>query len=341
MMLTINNRYEVVMHTYNKGYLRFAVLIVAALCTGTAVTALAADAWPQRSIRLLIPFPPGGAGDIVGRLLGAKLSTALGQQFVIDNRGGGGQVIATEITAHAPPDGYTLFLASVTHSVNPAFFKKLPYDTVRDFAPITLVADSPLVFVAHPSLNVSTIQELIAAAKARPGQINYGSSGPGSGGHLAVELLKSMAKIDLVHVPYKGAAPALVDLLAGQVKIVSTSPLAALPYVKQGRLRALAMTGSTRSHAAPDIPTVAESGVPGYHTSLWYALLAPARTPAAIITRLHDETVRALRTTDLTDQLYAQGADPVGNTPQELQQFIRSEIERWAKVVREGNIRIE
>lgn len=313
------------------------VLIASAVSCAHAATA---DSYPQRSIRMLIPYPPGGAGDIVGRQLAAPLSAALGKQVVIDNRGGGGQVIATEITARAAPDGYTLFLASATHGINPALIKKLPYDTLKDFAPITLVAESPLVFVAYPGLGVSTIQELVAAAKAKPGAINFGSSGPGSGGHLAVELLKSMTGINLVHIPYQGAAPALVDLISGQVQLVCTSPLPALPHVRAGRLRALAMTGRTRSHAAPEIPTVAESGVPGYQTTLWYALLAPARTPRAILDKLHAETARAIKSPELTQQLYSQGADPLGTSPEELQQFIKAEIERWTKVIQQGNIRI-
>jgi tripartite-type tricarboxylate transporter receptor subunit TctC len=301
----------------------------------------AADAYPQRALRMLIPYPPGGAGDIVGRLLSARLGEALGQQVVVDNRGGGGQLIATQMAAKAEPDGYTVFLASATHGINPGLRKNLPYDTMKDFAPITLVAESPLVFVAHPSLNVTNIKELVAAAKARPGRIAYGSSGPGTGGHLSVELLKWMAGIDLVHVPYKGAAPALTDLIGGQVQVVCTSPLPALPHVKSGRLRALGMTSGKRSRAAPDLPTVAEQGFPGYESTLWYALLAPAATPPAIIRRLHDETVKVLKTPEVTDQLLAQGADPIGNSPAELQKFVRSEIERWTKVIQQAKIAAE
>jgi tripartite-type tricarboxylate transporter receptor subunit TctC len=301
-----------------------------------------ADDYPRHSIRLLIPYPPGGAGDIVGRMLAPKLSEALGQQIVVDNRGGGGQIIATEITAKAPPDGYTLFLSSATHGINPGLRRgKLPYDTVRDFASITLVAQSPLVFIAHPSLGVGNIKELIALAKTRPGRINYASSGPGTGGHLSIELLKFQTGIDLVHVPYKGAGPALIDLVGGQVQMMCTSPLAAMPHVKAGKLRALGMTSAKRTRAAPEVPTVAEQGLPGYESSLWYALLAPAATPQTIIKRLHAETVKILKMPDISELLLSQGAEPVGNSPQELSRFIKSDIDRWTQVINGANIRVE
>ena len=300
----------------------------------------AADSYPQRAIRLIVPYPPGGAGDIVGRMLSVRLTEALGQQVVVDNRPGGGQIIATQMTAKAAPDGYTLFLASATHGINPGLLKTLPYDSLKDFAPITLVADSPLLFIAHPSLGVNSIKDLVAQAKIRPGRINYASSGPGTGGHLSVELLKWMTGIDLVHVPYKGAGPALTDLIGGQVQMMCTSPLPSLPHVKSGRLVALAMTSRARSRAAPDIPTVAET-VPGYESTLWYALLAPAATPPAIIKRVHAETTRILKLPEVTEQLLAQGADPIGNSPQELEKFLRTEIERWTKVIQQANIRSE
>ena len=303
--------------------------------------AAAADAYPQHSIRLLVPYPPGGAGDIVGRLLSSRLGESLGQQIVVDNRGGGAQLIATDIAAKAPADGYTLFLASATHSINPGLQKKLPYDTVRDFASISLVTGSPLVFVANQSIGVSNIRELVAAAKAQPGRIAYASSGPGTGGHLAVELLSWMAGISLTHIPYKGAGPALIDVISGQVQIMCTSPLPAMPHVKSGKLRALAMTSATRSRATPEIPTVAESGYAGYETSLWYALLAPARTPRAIINRLHAETVKVVKSPGMTEQLMAQGAAPIGSTPQEFDAYLRTEIDRWTKLIARANIKSE
>jgi tripartite-type tricarboxylate transporter receptor subunit TctC len=315
-----------------------AAWLMGLLSAACVFQASAADVYPHRPVRLIIPYPPGGAGDFVGRLLGAKLTEALGQQFVNDNRPGGGQLIATQLAAQAQPDGYTLFLASATHGINPGLRKKLPYDSIKDFAPITLVASSPLIFVAHPSLNVGTIQELVALAKARPGKINYGSSGPGTGGHLSVEMLKWMTHIDMVHVPYKGAGPALTALVAGQVQLVCTSPLAALPFVRDGRLRGLAMTSRTRSQAAPDIPTVAESGVPGYESTLWYALLAPAGTPKPIIKRLHAETVRIIHLPDVTAKLRGLGADPIGSSPEELSKFLKTEIARWTEVIRAAHI---
>ena len=321
--------------------MRLAALLLCVVWAGGIAAAHGADAYPQRSIRLIIPYPPAGAGDIVGRMLSIRLGERLGQQLVIDNRGGGGQVIASELTARAAPDGYTLFLASATHGVNPGLRDKLPYDSIRDFTPITLVASSPLVFVANPSLGVGSIKELVAAAKAKPGAIIYGSSGPGTGGHLAVELLNWLAGIKLVHVPYKGAGPALIDLLAGQVQVVCTSPLPAMPHVKAGRLRALAMTGTTRSRAAPEIPTVAEAGYGAYQASLWYALLGPAKMPAPVVKRLHADAVAVIKSPEMAEQLLAQGAEPVGNTPQELEAFMKGEIERWTKLIKQTNIRAD
>jgi len=317
-----------------------STLLASALLFGVASAVPAADTYPQRPVRLIIPYPPGGAGDIVGRMLATSLSAGLGQQMVNDNRGGGGQVIASQIAASAPPDGYTLFLAIATHSINPALRNNLPYDTLKDFLPITLVAESPLVFVAHPSLKVGSIRDLIAAAKAQPGRINYASSGPGSGGHMSVELLQSMTGINVVHIPYKGAGPALVDVVAGQVQIICTSPLPSMPHVKSGRLRALGMTSLARSPAYPDIPAVSET-VPGYQSTLWYALLAPAKTPPAIIKRVHDETLKSLAAPQMREQMLALGATPVGNSPQELQTFISKEIQMWTRLVKQANIRLD
>jgi tripartite-type tricarboxylate transporter receptor subunit TctC len=325
----VNRRRRLVLHA------AAATAVVAAF--GLDRRAHAQSAFPSRPVHMIIPYPPGGAGDIVGRLLGAKLTQILGEPVVIDNRGGGAQVIASEAIAHAAPDGYTVFLCSTTHSINPAL-RTLPYDTLSDFTPITLVASSPLVFVAHPSLGVTTIQQLVAKAKAEPGRINYGSSGPGTGGHLSVQLLKSMAGIDMTHVPYKGAAPALTDLIAGQVQLVCTSPLPAMPHVRSGRLRALAVTSARRSPMWPELPTVAESGYPKYQSTLWYALLGPAHLPPAVTAALHDATVNAVRAPEVADQLKAQGADAIGNSPQELDAFLREEIQRWGAVIKAAHI---
>jgi tripartite-type tricarboxylate transporter receptor subunit TctC len=314
------------------------IVSAACLLASLATAAFAAESYPQRAVRVLIPFPPAGAGDILGRMLTVRLTESMGQQFVNDNRPGGGQVIATELAARANPDGYTLFLASATHAINPALLKKLPYDSVKDFSFITLVADSPLLCVANPGLGASNLKELIAIAKSKPGRINYATSGPGTGGHLAVELIKFNAGIDMLHVPYKGAGPALTDVIGGQVQFMCTSPLAVLPHAKSGRLRAIAMTSAKRSRAAPDIPTVAEQGLADYQASLWYQMLAPAQTPAPVLQRLHAEITRVLKLPEFIEQLAAQGGEPLGGTPQEARKFTQAEIERWMNLIRKTNI---
>ncbi|MBS0321063.1 MAG: tripartite tricarboxylate transporter substrate binding protein [Proteobacteria bacterium] len=314
-----------------------AAATLGATAFGRVPRVRAAEEFPTHPLRMIIPYPPGGAGDIVGRLVGVKLSQVIGQSVVIDNKGGGAQVIATELTAQAPPDGYTVFLCSTTHAINPSL-RKLPYDTLKDFTPITLVASSPLVFVVHPALGVSNIQELVAYARKNPGRINYGSSGPGTGGHLSVELLCSMAGVKMTHVPYKGAAPALTALLANQVQLVCTSPLPAMPHVKAGEIKALALTSAKRSALWPDIPTVAESGYPGYQSTLWYALLGPANIPAPIVARLHDAMVTTLRSPEIADALHKQGAEAIGNTPAELQAFLGEEVQRWGGVIADAHI---
>ena len=303
-----------------------------------AVFAHAGENYPQRPVRMIIPFPPAGAGDILGRMLSARLSETFGQQFVNDNRPGGGNVIASELTVRANPDGYTLFIASATHAINPALLKKLPYDSIRDFTFITLLADSPLLCVAHPALGASNLKEFIAIAKSRPGKLNYASSGPGTGGHLAVELIKFNAGIDMLHVPYKGAGPALTDVIAGQLQFMCTSPLAVLPHAKSGRLRPMAMTSAKRSRAAPEIPTVAEQGLPGYQASLWYQMLAPVNVPESIVKRLNLEINRVLKLPDFIEQLAVQGGEPLGGTPQEARRYTQVEIERWMNLIKKTNI---
>ncbi len=300
--------------------------------------ARSAENYPQRPVRMIIPFPPAGAGDILGRMLSARLTETFGQQFVNDNRPGGGNVIASELTVRANPDGYTLFIASATHAINPALLKKLPYDSIKDFTFITLLADSPLLCVANPALGAANLKEFIAIAKSRPGKINYASSGPGTGGHLAVELIKFNAGIDMVHVPYKGAGPALTDVIAGQLQFMCTSPLAVLPLAKSGRLRAMAMTSAKRSRAAPEIPTVAEQGFPGYQASLWYQMLAPANLPESIVKRLNSEINRVLKLPDFVEQLAIQGGEPLGGTPQEARRYTQVEIERWLNLIKKTSI---
>lgn len=324
-------------HPYTR---RDALRLLAALGPGAwfASPARADNPYPSHPLRLVVPYPPGGAGDIVGRLFAQPLSQQLGQSVVVDNRGGGGQIIGTSITANAAPDGYTLLLATTTHAINPGLHTKLPYDTLAGFTPITSVGSSALLLVVNPSLGVSTVKELVAKAKAEPGKINYGSAGIGSGGHLAVELLKEVAGIDLTHVPYPGAGPALTDLQGGRVQMICTSPLAAMPFVKSGRLRALALTSARRSPLWPEIPTVAESGYADYRATLWYALLGPAKLDGAIVAKLHDAAAAALKNTKVREQFGAQGLETSPGTPEELDAFVREEIQRYSRVIERARI---
>jgi len=301
----------------------------------------AGPGYPERPIRFIVPFAPGGATDIVARGLGQKWGEVFGQQVVIDNRAGAGQILGTELGARAAPDGYTLLLISITHAINPALVPKLPYDSLRDFTPISLAALSPQIFVAHPGVPAKNVPEFIALAKAKAGQLNYASSGNGSGGHLASELFKFMTGAPMTHIPYKGAAPALIDVVAGQAQVMFTSPLAALPQVKAGRLRALGMAGAKRSPAAPDIPTVAEQGVPGYEANLWYGVTGPAGLPKSIVATLHAETVKALAQPDFRERLLSQTVEPLGTTPEQLRAFVVSETAKWGKLVRTANIKTE
>jgi len=317
------------------------LLLAAALTSACAVTLTrAAEVYPARAIRMIVPFSAGGAADIIARLMGARLSETLGQSVVVDTRPGGGTVLGTEIVARASPDGYTLGMLATTLAVNAGLLAKAPYDPIRDFSPITLAVDTPLIFVVPASLPVKNLPELIAMAKARPNGLTFGSSGQGTSGHLATELLSFRTSIKMLHVPYKGAGQALIDLLGAQIQLVCTSTLPALPHVRSGQLRGLAVTTAARSRAAPDVPTVAEAvPLPGYRASTWYALLAPARTPSAVIGILHRAATQALKLPAVVEQLAAQGADPIGNTPDELRQFLQNEIEVWTKVIRQANIR--
>jgi tripartite-type tricarboxylate transporter receptor subunit TctC len=313
--------------------------VAAGLC---AVQGASAQSYPTKPVRLIVPYPPGGATDIVARSIGAKLSAAFDQQFVVDNRPGGGQKIGTALAAKAPADGHTLLLVSVTHSINPSLDPKLPYDSVRDFTPITLVALSPNVVVVHPSLPVKTVKELIALAKARPGQLNMATSGNGSGGHLAGALFQSMADISMTTVPYKGGAPAYVDLIGGQVQVMFTSPNPTLSYARAGKLRAIAMTGAKRSPAAPELPTVAEAaGFPGYEASLWYGIVAPAKTPGPIVESLNREIVKGAQAPDIRESFSRFAVEVIANTPEEFASHLKNEIEKWSKVIKEANIRAD
>lgn len=320
------------------GRLHFASLAFAGMV-------IAASSWaqtyPLKPVRMVVPFAPGGNTDIIARVFTPKASEILGQQIVVDNRGGAGSVIGTEVVAKSAPDGYTLLMVSAAHTINPAMIKKLPYDSVKDFAPISLIADVPTAFVVHPSLPAKTVKEFIAIARARPGQITYSTAGSGTVGHLAAELLSSMANIKLIHVPYKGSGPSMVDLVAGHVQMQLSSLPAAIPYVHAGRLRMIAQTGTQRSAAARETPTMIESGVPGFVVSSGFGMFAPANTPRAVIERVHAALVKALNDPAVKDNLGKQGADVVASTPDEYDQFNRAEIAKWIKVVAQAGIKPE
>ena len=314
---------------------------VAALICAIACYSAQAESYPARPIRLVVPFTAGGGTDISGRIVAAKLSERLGAGIVVDNRTGAGGIVGTEIVAKAAPDGYTLVLVSSSHAINPSLYRHLPYDALRDFAPISLLVFSPGMLVVHPTVPAHTVKEFVEFAKSRPGQLSYGSAGIGTPVHLAMELLKSVSGIDLVHVPYKGAADGMNDLLGGRVVAMIPSAASVLPFVKGGKLRGLAVTSTARAAAAPDVPTMIEAGIPGYDAASWYALLAPAGTPRAIVDRLSRETAAVLQMNEVRERLIAQGLDPVGNTPVELTERLREEIVKWRRVVRASGAKIE
>ena len=297
--------------------------------------------YPTKPVRFIVPSAVGGGTDIIARAIALKLGESLGQQYLVDNRPGAGQMIGIELAAKSPADGYTILMAASTLAINPIMYKKVPYDPVRDFAPITQAATLPNVLVVHPSLPVKSVAELIAYAKAHPGQLNFASAGIGTSPQMSIELLKSMAGIDMVHIPYKGTSPGVVDLLAGQVLVMAPNLLTALPHIKSGKLRALAVTSVRRSVALPDVPTVAEAGLPGYDSTQWYGVLAPAGTQREIVARLHDEIARALRDAEVGKRLAADGAEPVGSSPEEFAAFIKSESEKWAQVAKAAGIQPE
>lgn len=302
---------------------------------------MSAQAYPARPVRLIVPLSAGGSADFVGRLLAQHLGEKLGQQIVVDNRPGAGSIIGTEIVARAPRDGYTLLLAGSSFTSAPSLQRKLPYDPLKDFAPITLAANSPGLLVVHPALPVRTVRDLIDLARAKPGQINYASPGNGTSPHFAGALFNLTAKIDMVHVPYKGAGPAIADLIGGQVQVSFASMLSAITHARQGRLRAVAVTGIKRSPALPELPTVAESGLPEFESGSWQGFFAPAGTAAAIRGRLHREIVAVVHLPDMVAQLARDGSEPVGSTPEAFSRFVAAELVKWARVARDAGMHIQ
>jgi tripartite-type tricarboxylate transporter receptor subunit TctC len=313
----------------------------AVLIATAAGASFAQTNYPSRPVRLVVPSSAGGGSDIVARIIAPKLAERLGQQVVVDNRPGAGTMIGGEVVAKSPPDGYTLLMAISTLATNPVVYKKMPYDAVRDFAPITQVVSLPNILVVHPSVPAKTVKELVVLARAHPGELNFGSPGTGTNPHLAMELFLSMAKLKMVHIPYKGSAPAIIDIVAGHIAVMAATALTGIPHIRSGRLRSLAVTSVKRTAAAPEVPTIAESGLPGYEAVQWYGVLAPAQTPKDIIARLHGDVARILQAADIKERLLGDGADPVASTPEEFARFIRAEIDKWARVARDAGIKPE
>jgi len=328
--------------------MRQSLLRATAMLAGIAASAFPipasaqAPAYPTKAIRLVVPFPPGGATDILARNVAQKLTETWGQSVVVDNRPGAGGNIGSELVAKSAPDGYTLEMGTVgTHAINASLYSKMPYDHVKDFAPIILVAGVPNVLVVNPSLPVNSVQELIAYAKANPGKLNFASSGPGTSIHLSGELFKVMAGVQMTHVPYKGSAPALQDLLGGQVQLMFDNLPPSLPQIKAGKLRPLAVTSLTRAPALPDIPTIAESGLPGFEASSWFGILAPTGTPPAIIAKVNAEVAKWLASPEGKEKLVAIGANGAGGSPEDFARHIQAETAKWAKVVKESGAKVD
>jgi len=318
------------------------VAATAALAHANALAQSGKDAgYPNRPLRFIVPYAAGGNGDIVSRIIAQKLIAQIGQQIIIDNRGGAGGNIGAELAARTAPDGYTIMLGTNTHVINMSLFAKLGYDIQRDFAPITLATSAPMVLIVHPSLPAKTVKEFIALAKAHPNKLNYGTGGSGSSAHVITELFKSMAGVQIVHVAYKGVAQSTTDLIAGQIQMTFSSTSSALAHMQAGRVRALAISTATRSSAAPDLPTMAESGLPGFDASIWQGVFAPARTPPEMIARLNREIVSALGASDVKEQLRVQGLDTLPSTPEQFAAFIKVEIAKWAKVIKVSGAKVD
>lgn len=318
---------------------RCAVPVLMATALATASVAAQAQAgYPDKPIRIIVPYTPGGFNDTLARTVGAKLQAAWGQTVTVDNRPGGGTLIGTEAAAKAAPDGHTLFVVPFAFAVNQSIFKKLPYDPLKDFAPITLAASTPNLLVASPAAGVASVKDLIAQAKAKPGVLSYASTGTGSSNHLSMEMFKQMAGVDITHVPYKGSGPAVTDLIGGQVALMFDNIPNVIQHVKAGKLKALAVTTPVRLPHVPDVPTVSEAGVPGYEVGVWFGFAAPAGTPQPVIAKLNSEIVKILRSPEVREKFAAQGVDVVGSTPEQFEAHIRQQAAKWAKVVKDAGV---
>jgi tripartite-type tricarboxylate transporter receptor subunit TctC len=317
---------------------RWTGLVAAAILAGAGT--VGAQKYPDKPIRLVVGFPPGGAADILGRIAAQQLSNSLGAQVVVDNRGGAGGLVATEITAHAVADGYTLLFTSIPHVINPHIYRKVNYDAVKDFDAVIQFVAVPLMLASNTSFPAKSVEELIALAKTKPGQVNYASAGAGSSSHLAMELFKSTARVDMTHIPYKGTGPLMTDLIAGQVSVTIASAVPLIPQVKAGKLRGLAVTGAKRSGAMPELPTIGET-VPGYEVTNWFGIVAPKGTPRTAIVRINADLNKALKASGLSDLLNAQGADAAGGTPEEFAAIIRKDFAKWGQVVKESGARVD
>lgn len=325
-----------------KRILMAAVLVaVAVLFSAVMISPLCAQTYPNKPIRFILPFPPGGATDIFGRIIGQKLSEQLGQPLVSENRPGGAGNIGLEATAHARPDGYTIVLTVQTIAISPSLFKKINYDPIKDFAPISLVGQIPMVLVIRPSLPIRNLKELVEYARANPRKLNYGSGGTGNANHLVFELLKYLTKIDIVHVPYKGVNQAMIGLMSGEVDMVSIGPPAALPHIQSGKVRALAVLQKERVPTLPDVPTSREAGVDNFEVTSWYGILAPGGTPREIVRRLNSEWKKVSTAPDTLEKMESAGVEPLSSTPEQFSDFIKSEIARWAKVIKEANLSVD
>jgi tripartite-type tricarboxylate transporter receptor subunit TctC len=318
---------------------RFLTLLIVALsCAATSALA----EYPDKAVKIIVPYPPGGTTDILARVIAQRLGERLKQSFIVENRGGASGAIGTQAVAKSPADGYTLCMGTIgTHGINSALFKNLPYDAVKDFAPITIVGITPNVLTVHPSVPAKNLQELLALARAKPGTLNFGSTSPGGSPHMAGELFKTMANIDIAHIPYKGAGPMLIDLIGGQIQMGFDNMPSSIGHIRSGKLRAIAVTTAKRWPGAPDVPTMAESGLPGYEVSAWFGLLAPAGTPKPVVDLLYKNIGDLLKQPDMVKQLFELGAEPGGNTPEAFARYIAADVEKWTRVVAATGVKVE